>query len=275
MLEGGRLHLHHGPIDVIVHADGPEQSAAYAAAVHGFETILTTLVDELDLLTTPLGNAAPQGPVAKRMAEAIAPLAMNRFVTPMAAVAGAVADEILQTLLRYDLRKATVNNGGDIAFFLTSGQKFAAASPAGPVHVGPDSAARGLATSGWRGRSQSLGIADAVTVLATTAARADAAATLIANAVDLPNHPAITRAPARDIETIPQLKDRAVTIEVGRLTAGETLRALDAGQAYAAELSGSGLILGASLLLNEHLRTVGSAARDPLTPLAQDVIQPS
>ena len=48
---------------------------------------------------------------------------------------------------------------------------------------------RGIATSGWRGRSFSLGIADAVTVLAATAAEADAAATMIANAVDLPGHP--------------------------------------------------------------------------------------
>ena len=56
---------------------------------------------------------------------------------------------------------------------------------------------RGIATSGWRGRSFSLGIADAVTVLAATAAEADAAATVIANAVDLPGHPAIdTRAGA-------------------------------------------------------------------------------
>ena len=39
---------------------------------------------------------------------------------------------------------------------------------------------RGVATSGWRGRSHSLGIADSVTVLAATAAMADAAATVIA-----------------------------------------------------------------------------------------------
>ena len=55
---------------------------------------------------------------------------------------------------------------------------------------------RGIATSGWRGRSFSLGIADAVTVLAERASLADAAATLIANAVDLPGHPAVTRVPA-------------------------------------------------------------------------------
>ena len=58
---------------------------------------------------------------------------------------------------------------------------------------------RGIATSGWRGRSFSLGIADAVTVLADRAAAADAAATIIANAVDLPGHPAIVRVPACEL----------------------------------------------------------------------------
>ena len=67
---------------------------------------------------------------------------------------------------------------------------------------------RGVATSGWRGRSFSLGIADAVTVLAATAAAADAAATIIANAVDLPGHPAIARRPASELEDDSDLGDR-------------------------------------------------------------------
>ena len=74
---------------------------------------------------------------------------------------------------------------------------------------------RGIATSGWRGRSFSLGIADAVTVLAATAAKADAAATIIANAVDLPNHAAITRVPAREIAPDNDLGERLVTRAVG------------------------------------------------------------
>jgi uncharacterized protein len=57
---------------------------------------------------------------------------------------------------------------------------------------------RGIATSGWRGRSFSRGIADSVTVLAKTAAMADAAATVIANAVNVV-HPGIVRRPACDI----------------------------------------------------------------------------
>src|SRR5690606_41231750 len=67
------------------------------------------------------------------------------------------------------------------------------------IRIRAEDEVRGVATSGWRGRSFSLGIADAVTVLARTGAEADAAATLIANAVDLPGHPAIKRRPAREL----------------------------------------------------------------------------
>lgn len=275
LIDGDRLHLHHGPIDLIIDAEGPDRAAAYDAAVAGFEPILPGLVGELDILTVAMSGAPVTGPVAKRMVDAVSPLATDRFVTPMAAVAGAVADEMLQVLSRFDLEKASINNGGDIAFHLTKGQIFVAASPFGPIHVGADSPARGLATSGWRGRSQSLGIADAVSVLATSAARADAAATLIANEVDLPGHPAVTRAPAHEIEAVPQLNDLPVTVDVGLLAASDRSAALDAGQTYAAELVDCGLILGAALLLQEDVRVVGMSGHAPLTPLPQSVMEPS
>ena len=81
-----------------------------------------------------------------------------------------------------------------------------------------DDPARGIATSGRHGRSFSLGIADAVTVLARTAAQADAAATIIANAVDLPGHPAILRCPAHDLQPDSDLGARLVTRDVGDLS---------------------------------------------------------
>ncbi|TIX03540.1 MAG: UPF0280 family protein, partial [Mesorhizobium sp.] len=103
------------------------------------------------------------------------------------------------------LDRAYVNNGGDSALHLGSGQSMTLAI-AGTGHgladriaIHAEDGVRGVATSGWRGRSFSLGIADAVTVLARTGAEADAAATLIANAVDLPGHRAIERVHARDI----------------------------------------------------------------------------
>ena len=47
------------------------------------------------------------------------------FVTPMAAVAGAVADYMLSILCENNkLRKAYVNNGGDIAVYLEDDEVF-------------------------------------------------------------------------------------------------------------------------------------------------------
>ena len=60
-----------------------------------------------------------------------------------------------------------------------------------------------------------------VTVLADTAACADVAATLIANAVDLPGHGAITRAPARTLFPDSDLGAIPVTTDVGALSAAE------------------------------------------------------
>ena len=86
----------------------------------------------------------------------------------------------------------------------------------GTFRITAESGVRGVATSGWRGRSFSLGIADSATVLAATAAQADAAATVIANAVDA-DDPRIRRAPANRLRDDSDLGDRLVTCAVGAL----------------------------------------------------------
>ena len=219
--------------------------------------MLTGLTAELPDITAAYTGQSFKDPIAQRMGHAVAPLAADRFITPMAGVAGAVAEEILADMTaHHDLAKAHVNDGGDIAFFLTEGQTFRTLGPTGTIEIAASDPVRGIATSGWRGRSQSLGIADAVTVLAASAARADAAATLIANAVDLPGHPAITRQPAQEVEAIPQLHDRLVTTNVGPLGNAETAAALASGVAYAQTLIDRGLITAAALLLNGETRTL-------------------
>ena len=121
----GRLHLQHGPIDLVIEAFGArdEVEAAYRQAVDRFGDILPTLVRELPTLRQPVGDAYPllQGAVARRMAEAVWPHRAV-FITPMAAVAGAVADEMLQAMLAgRTIDKAYVNDGGDIAIHLSPG----------------------------------------------------------------------------------------------------------------------------------------------------------
>ena len=255
--DGERLHLHHGPIDLIIGAEGADRGAAYDAATHRFQTVLTGLVSELGGLRSEYTGQSFKDPIAGRMARAVAPFARDDFVTAMAAVAGAVADEVLETMVEdRDLQKVYVNNGGDIAFYLADGQQLTAATSAGTVEVSHDEAPRGVATSGWRGRSNSLGIADAVTVLAETAAAADTAATLIANRVDLPGHPAITRRAASDVETHTELGDRLVTMDVGPLSPAEIASALDRGGDYAEHCRSRGLIVSARLLLQGETRVI-------------------
>ena len=98
----GRLHLQHGPIDLVIKAFGEheEVEAAYGQAWDRFQDVLQTLVDELAMLRAPVGPAYPfvRGPVAKRMVAAVWPH-RHVFITPMAAVAGAVAEEMLEALV--------------------------------------------------------------------------------------------------------------------------------------------------------------------------------
>jgi uncharacterized protein len=269
MLPGGRLHLQHGPIDCICRAWGEadQVARAYRQAADVFPDVLPALCAELTVLRTALPSLPPTGPVARAMHAACAPFA-DRFITPMAAVAGAVADHMLAAMLHgTHLDRAFVNDGGDIAFHLAPGASLRCgmvadiAAPAldAVLTLTADQPARGIATSGRAakgqgGRSFSFGIADAVTVLATTAARADAASSIIANAVDLAGHPAIIRRPANAVEADSDLGARPITWQVGALSTAEVDAALDAGHTVAEGLRRTGLIAGAALALGGRMR---------------------
>jgi uncharacterized protein len=335
-LSGGRLHLSHGPIDVILRAWGEPDAveAAYRAAAGRFGHILPELCRELprlkarvaqgSLSTAPTGFPSPSrrrratrmwggvrgggnpdigslgvpptlslphkgggdpaapssvnseaqppcSPVGRRMAAACRPFA-DVFVTPMAAVAGAVADALMAVMRdAAELERAYVNDGGDIAVYCPPGTTLeigiAGGFGRGPVPLlngqarirGGDGVG-GIATSGARGRSFSLGIADSVTVLAADAATADVAATLIANAVDI-EHPSIVRRPASDLDPDSDLGDRLVTVSVGELPRSAVLGALEAGCRRAADYLARGLIVDAALMLQGETATL-NAKRD-------------
>jgi ApbE superfamily uncharacterized protein (UPF0280 family) len=268
-----RLHLQHGPIDLIISADGATDVVinAFARAADAFDGLLGTLVEELPILRAPANASSPpdlEGLVAKRMDEAIRPhlhrYESGDFITPMVAVAGSVADYILYAM-GSGLDRAIVNNGGDIALHVSKGAffdigiaddrdvyfsnfikkasgKLAGNMPLkGQIRLGHEDKIGGVATSGWRGRSHSLGIADSVTVLAKTAADADVAATLIANAISVFS-PAILRQPANELAPDSDLQNRLVTVAVGLLTDDEICRALAAGSSLAAAMCEDGQI---------------------------------
>jgi ApbE superfamily uncharacterized protein (UPF0280 family) len=268
MLSGGRLHLHDGPIDLVIHADGAPDAVAeaYRAATLRAATVLDELCHELPLLRAQAGPGVTMasGDVARRMQGAVRPFQTNCFITPMAAVAGAVAEAVLEAMLVAPLARATVNNGGDIAIHLAPGQHLVAGLAARPerlqlfgrVRVAAEDEPRGIATSGFGGRSDTFGIADAVTILARSAAAADAAASIVANAVDLPGHSAIRRGPSTRAQS--DLGDRPVTHAVGRLDGDEIDQALERGAAMARVLLQRGLVAAAALHLRGATRLVQS-----------------
>ncbi|MGB8815558.1 MAG: UPF0280 family protein [Paracoccaceae bacterium] len=264
-LPDGRLHLNHGPIDLIIGANGDFGSvrAAFDRAMARFDGMLEALVAELPALRSA-EDVPLMGDVARAMAAAVA-AHRPAFITPMAAVAGAVADAVLAVMPGPGVSRAYVNNGGDIAVHLTPGARFSVAMglSAERISIGYGDKVRGIATSGWRGRSFSFGIADAVTVLAGSAAEADAAATMIANAVDLPGHGAVTRRAACEMQADTDLGARLVTVAVGALSRAEVAAALDAGEVVAQSLILRGVIVGAALFLHPDVRIVGQM-RDAL-----------
>ena len=285
-MDAQRWHFQHGPIDLVIGADGDAAAVASAheAAWQRFEQVLPELVQELPLLRQAVSSKATdcplKGPVARRMWQACRPYAMD-FITPMAAVAGSVAQEIIACYQRPGIARAWVNTGGDIAMHLTPGQSLKVGLYAdiarldaaqlqdqllldGQFSVEAAMPVRGVATSGWRGRSFSMGIADSVTVLAHTAAQADAAATVIANAVNV-NDARVQRAPAASLKDDSDLGQRLVTTGVPPLAPALVLQALQAGLATARALQSEGLIYSALLVCQQQaLQTSENAPSETL-----------
>ncbi len=292
-LDAGRWHFQHGPIDIVIGADGDPAAlaAALAAAWQRFETVLDELVADLPLLRQPVGEACPlRGVVARRMWQACAPY-RSGFITPMAAVAGAVAQELIACYEGQGISRAWVNNGGDIALHLAPGNALRIgvfgdlsrfdpfAAPArlttdASFSVGAELPVRGVATSGWQGRSFSLGIADSVTVLARTAAEADAAATVIANAVDI-DDARIERRPACEMKDDSDLGELLVTVDVPPLAPAAIQRALAAGRERARELLMLGHIQTAMLLCQGWFVSVDDATPRKLTPAVAGTVAAS
>ena len=276
-LGDGRWHFSHGPMDVILKVEGDQAAvaAALAAAWARFEGLLAELVAELVQLRQPVIPSVPvqstilKGVTARQMYQACY-FFCSDFITPMAAVAGAVAQDLIARCQGPGITRAWANNGGDIALHLTPGQSVrvglfadlarlntAATGQSiqldGRFVISADMPVRGIATSGWRGRSLSMGIADSVTVLAVNAAQADAAATLIANAVNIA-HPGIERMPANQCKDDSDLGERWVTVQVPTLPADVVAEALTQGLAVAQKMQTAGLIFAAALVCQGQMQ---------------------
>jgi uncharacterized protein len=285
-LPDGRWHFQHGPMDIIIGAAGDASALndAHAKAWQRFQHILQELVEELPALRRPVQGACPvHGPIARRMWLACKPF-QRSFITPMAAVAGSVAQELLQCYQVAGIQRAWINNGGDIAIHLATQESVRVGLYAnlarfdaeqlqsgitleGQLEIRGDSPVRGVATSGWRGRSFSLGIADGVTVLARTAAEADAAATVIANAVNVEDS-RVVRRPAREMKDDSDLGNRLVTVDVPPLPPELAQLALASGLACALTLRAQGLICSAVLVCQNQWMTTEADKQ----PIAEELL---
>ncbi len=197
---------------------------------------------------------------ALRMLESVKAVG-NMSLTPMAAVAGAISDEVADFLFQRGMTRVIVNNGGDIAVRLTAPntvrvglrervneQEFDRAVLLA-VPTGKERAAFGVATSGLGGRSLTCGIASAVTVIARTASLADAAATAIANA-SFVKAPGVIRRLAEEMDLQTDIPGIPVTVEAKDLDPETRTRAVSQSLRLAGSLVGKGSILGVFVVVD-------------------------
>ena len=181
-------------------------------------------------------------------------------LTPMAAVAGTIADAAADWLFEQGLTKVIVDNGGDIAIRLARGER-------ATVGVRPNVGSRfishvisldsnrsawGVTTSGMGGRSFTRGIASAVTVLADNASVADAAATAVANSCFVEDKGVLQLA-AEKIDPNSDLTGTLITTEVGPLSEEKRRRAIESAQEKTEYLVQKKAVIGGFIALEDAM----------------------
>ena len=205
-------------------------------------------------------NTAALPPVARKMVEA-AQAVDAETLTPMAAVAGALADELTEYLKGEGLEFISVNNGGDVAIYNGRQQPVTIGigdiqkkSPTPYVLRIEGVTAFGVATSGFGGRSFTLGLADTVSVVAPSAPLADAAATFICNHTNVEDA-SVVRRKAAEIDPSTDIPEEWVTVSIGELSSPRVREALAHGQAAAERLKVAGRISEAVIRLRGKMVT--------------------
>jgi ApbE superfamily uncharacterized protein (UPF0280 family) len=244
-----------GPMRLVIRAwnqGQPQIALARQAAEEAFGCLERIAVCR-PLLSRPWPQIAelPADQLARRMISSVKAVG-DDDLTPMAAVAGTIADATADWLFERGLTKVVVDNGGDIAIRLAEGETVNVGVRPSPrsltlSHVlGLDWQRHswGVTTSGFGGRSFSRGIASAATVLAASASTADAASTAIANAcfVESKN---IRRLSAEQIDPNSDLAGTEVTVGIGELSKPEIEAALKKALQRAEDLVVRGVICGA------------------------------
>jgi hypothetical protein len=248
--------------------DGLHRPELCRAAAEKAITLLEKVAAQRDSLRAPALEVDEPRPnsLVHRMWEA-SRLVGDPDLTPMASVAGAIADATADFLESEGMSRVVVNNGGDVALRLKDPERLYVgirpdvgdSAMAHRVLVTADMGVRGVTTSGLGGRSFTRGVASAATVFAATAARADAAATAVANATYVESE-CVVQSLAESIQPDTDLPGVAVTTSVGDLSTDEIEQALGQGVARAEELALRGLIYGACLFVKARMRATARLA---------------
>ncbi|MBI5523162.1 MAG: hypothetical protein HY910_11065 [Desulfarculus sp.] len=238
-----------GPMTLSVRAwagGKPRPVMAAKAAAHALQ-LLAQLADfqhylKLDVLDLPRRGRRPAVVAAAAEACRQVALASGVRLTPLAAVAGAVAGQVAQAAWNLGADKVVVNNGGDLALRLALGRRLLVGLPLFPggplghqLSLRGGDGVGGVATSGWPGRSFSPGVAEQVAVWGADGALADAAATVLAGACRV-DSPRVTRVPARELDPNTDVPEFMVTTHVDALSDDEAAQALAGGEALARRL---------------------------------------
>jgi ApbE superfamily uncharacterized protein (UPF0280 family) len=267
-----------GPMTMVIRAEANGKSLpewAEAGANEGLRA-LTEVASFKKLLfrrVCGIKEDASFPQVVNRMVDATRAM-KDSSLTPMAAVAGSISDEVADFLFhRRDITKVVVNNGGDIAVRLRGNDSVTVGGKVGLEEsglsytlaiVGNDGVG-GVATSGLGGRSFTKGIASAAMVLASSAALADAAATVLGNATNV-SDARIERRLAGELDPDTDIFDELVTVKAGDLEEEKIEEALHNGLAEASRLQKEGEILGALLVVKGRWVKTGWLSEKGVSP---------
>ena len=233
---------------------------AVTARVEGILGEIRVCLPVLKQRAWRIKNTAALPPVARKMVEA-AKAVDAETLTPMAAVAGAVAEELKEYLKGEGLEFISVNNGGDVAIY--NGRQKPVAISIGDIKSNSPTpyvlrverlTDFGVATSGFGGRSFTLGLADMVSVIAPSAPLADAAATFICNNTNVEDA-SVVRRKAAEIDPSTDIPEELVTVNIGELSSPRVREALARGKAAAERLKVEGRISEAVILLQREMAT--------------------
>jgi len=262
-LDGGRILAEYGPMRLVISAwvgKLPQREICVRAARESFAYFerVAALKNELSI---PLHRnpVHVRDPIAQAMVDSVHEVG-DKDLTPLAAVAGALADAVADFLFDRGMTRVVVDNGGDIAVRIIGNEQ---------VNVGIGTAARngrisksivldsslsswGIATSGLGGRSFTRGVASAVTILARTASLADAAATAVANASFVEDENVLQQ-PAEKIDPNTDIAGIPVTVKVGPLSEEKVEMAVFRASGKARSLEDQGVILGVVVEVQDRI----------------------